>query len=71
MPVGAVYTIALIAKTLGEDEDLLLEISGDMTAKDGCVNVHDVDGNLIVAFTNRGVGKLRELLPLYKTRGAN
>jgi hypothetical protein len=67
--IGAVFTIARAAEILGEDEDLLFGISCDMTPEQGCVNVHGPGDEFTVAFTEDGIDKLVELIPLYKTRG--
>lgn len=68
-PIGAVFTVARVAEILGEDEELLFGISCDMTPEQGCVNVHGSGDEFTVAFTEDGIDKLVELIPLYKTRG--
>jgi hypothetical protein len=40
--ITAVFTINHVAKTLGEDEDWLHELSIDMFPEDGCLHVYGV-----------------------------
>ncbi len=58
-----VFTIARVARMLGEDEALLEEIGSDMDPEDGCLSVMDLDdGVSTTAFTPFGVENLTELL---------
>jgi hypothetical protein len=57
-----VFTIARVARMLGEDENTIYEIALDMEPEDGCLTVLDVDDVSTVAFTERGVDNLKELL---------
>ncbi len=57
-----VFTIARVARMLGEDENTIYEIALDMEPEDGCLTVLDVDDVSTVAFTERGVENLKELL---------
>jgi hypothetical protein len=67
--IGAVFTIARAVEILGEDEELLFEISCDMTPAQGCINVYGAGDDFTVAFTEDGIDNLETLIPLYKTRG--
>lgn len=58
-----VFTIARVARMLGEGEALLEEIASDMDPEDGCLSVMDLDdGVSTTAFTPFGVENLKELL---------
>jgi hypothetical protein len=57
-----VFTIARVAKMLGEDEALLEEIALDMEPEDGCLSIYDDDDIQVTAFTPFGVECLKELL---------
>ena len=64
-----VYTIARVARMLGEDEALLEDIAADMEPEDGCLSVMDLDDDVsTTAFTPFGVENLRELLADLKPR---
>ena len=58
-----VFTIARVARMLGEDEALLEDIASDMDPEDGCLSVMDLDDEVsATAFTPFGVKNLKELL---------
>jgi hypothetical protein len=58
-----VFTIARVARMLGEEEALLEEIASNMDPEDGCLSVMDLDdGVSTTAFTPFGVENLKELL---------
>jgi hypothetical protein len=57
-----VFTIGRVARTLGENEDRLLDIAMDMEPEDGCLTVLDIDDVSTIAFTERGLENLKELL---------
>jgi hypothetical protein len=64
-----VFTIARVAKMLGEDEALLEEIALDMEPQDGCLSIYDLDDDIqVTAFTPFGVECLKELLAAVKAR---
>jgi hypothetical protein len=68
--VSYVFTLARVAKMLGEDEELLRRIAEDMEPEDGRLSVLGPDDDeSIVAFTPFGVENLEELLDEYKERG--
>ncbi len=61
-----VFTIARVAKMLGEDEVWLQEIA---TPEDGCLAIWDTDDEIAVtAFTSAGVDNLKELVAIHKAR---
>ena len=58
-----IYTIARVARMLGEDEALLEDIASGMDPEDGCLSVLDLDDDVsTTAFTPFGVENLKELL---------
>ena len=61
-----VFTLARVAEMLGEDEDLLYEISIEMEPEDGVIHVYGTDDDAITAFTDFGVENLRELLQIHR-----
>lgn len=64
---SAVFTIARVAKMLGEDEDWLLDVALEMDPEDGCLAVYGLDDdNGIIAFTSFGIENLKELIKIHK-----
>ena len=61
-----VFTISRVAEMLGEDEDLLQEISIDMDPEDGRLTVLGPGEEAITAFTPNGVDNLTELVKMVK-----
>lgn len=61
-----VFTIGRVARMLGEDENTIYEIALDMEPEDGCLTVLDIDDVSTIAFTERGVENLKELLDDFK-----
>ena len=58
-----IYTIARVARMLGEDEALLEDIAADMDPEDGCLAIQDLDDDIsTTAFTAFGIENLEELL---------
>jgi hypothetical protein len=64
--ISHVCTISRVAEMLGEDEDLLREISIDMDPEDGCLTVLGPGDEATTAFTDHGVGNLTELVKMVK-----
>ena len=64
--ISSVFTIARVAEMLGEDEDLLHEVSLSMEPEDGVLWIYGVGGEEVLAFTAFGIENLRDLIPLYK-----
>ncbi len=58
--ISCVYTISHVAKTLGEDEELLWEIAGDMFPEHGCLWIVGIGEDGVMAFTEFGIENLRE-----------
>lgn len=64
---GAVFTIARVARMLGEDQAWLQEIALAMEPEDGCLDVWDLDDDIaITAFTPDGVDNLKQLVAILK-----
>lgn len=63
---SSAFTIARAAEILGEDEELLWSIADDMEPEDGCLWIYGPSDAHTVAFANRGLEYLREMLDEYK-----
>jgi len=61
-PIPAVYTLAYVAKALGEDADWLWEISCGMEAEQGCLWVYDATAEPLLVFTDNGIKHLATLV---------
>jgi hypothetical protein len=64
--IAHVLTLARVAELLGEDEDLLHEVSIEMEPEDGMIGVHGVGDDYTPAFTQAGIEHLRYLIELHK-----
>jgi hypothetical protein len=64
--ISRVFTITRVAEMLGEDENLLQEISIDMDPEDGCLTVLGPGEEATTAFTHDGVDNLTELVKMVK-----
>lgn len=65
--VHSVRTIALVARELGEDEDWLADIAGEMEPEDGVIWVYspdDEDG--VIAFSRDGEDNLTNLIATHR-----
>ncbi len=60
--IGAVFTIRYVANLLGEDENWLSDLSVDLFPEDGCLWVYGVGQHGVPAFTDDGIGSLRQLI---------
>jgi hypothetical protein len=60
--ISHVFTIGHVAELLGEDEDWLAELSIDMFPEDGCLHVHGVGEDGVTAFTEHGIGYLKQII---------
>ena len=56
-----VYTIAYAAEILGEDEEWLIELAGQLEPEDGCLWIYDTGDRATLGFTERGIESLKEL----------
>jgi hypothetical protein len=59
---GYVYTIARVARMLGEKVERLEAIAMDMEPEDGCLTILGVGDVATTAFTPQGLENLKELL---------
>lgn len=67
-----VFTIACVARMLGEDEAWLQEISLELEPEDGRLYVCELDDDdVVTAFTSFGVENLKELVAEYKRQAAD
>jgi hypothetical protein len=57
-----VFTIRRVALMLGREEDLLWDLSHQLEPEDGVLWVYDADAAKILAFTERGVEAMQEIL---------
>ena len=64
--ISHVFTISRVAEMLGENEDLLQEISIEMDPEDGRLTVLGPGEEAITAFTRLGVDNLTELVKMVK-----
>jgi hypothetical protein len=68
-----VITISRVAEMLGEDEDLLWDLVDQLEPEDGRLWVHGVDDEQTIAFTDRGIESLQQIITEHKqsspTRG--
>jgi hypothetical protein len=60
--ISAVFTIGYVANLLGEDEDWLFDLAGDMFPEDGCLWVYGVGENGGLAFTRDGIECLQQII---------
>lgn len=60
--ISHVYTIRKAAEILGRTEELLWDLSDQLEPEDGMLWSHDVDGLETMAFTERGIENLREII---------
>jgi hypothetical protein len=67
--IGAVFTIGDVANLLGEDEDWLFDLAGDMFPEDGCPWVYGVGENGVPAFTRDGIECLRQIIAEKRAAG--
>ncbi len=60
--ISHVFTIACVAKRLGEDEETLAELAINLDPEDGCLWVMNDTDDGTIAFTEFGIENLKELL---------
>jgi hypothetical protein len=61
--VHHVWTVAVVARDLGVDEDLIQELTLALEPEDGVIWVYDVDSeDGTLAFTDEGIEEVRLLL---------
>jgi Transposase IS66 family len=67
--IAQVFTIGYLANLLGEDEDWLFALSGDMFPEDGCLWVYGVGEDGVPAFTKDGIENLRQIIADQRAAG--
>jgi len=65
-----VFTIARVAQILREDEQLLWDLAINMEPEDGCLWVYGTDEQHTMAFTDRGLEYLQELIAEHMSSNA-
>jgi hypothetical protein len=63
---SSVFTIARVAKMLGEDEDWLSDVALEMYPEDGRLTVYGIDDESTTAITSFGIENLKELIEIHK-----
>ena len=69
MHVNKVYrvtTIARVAAELGENQDWLFDIAGEMEPEDGLIWVYGPGAEQTMAFTDFGIEQLQELIEIHR-----
>ena len=61
-----VFTIARVAKMLGEDEEWLGDVANEMDQEDGLIWVYGAGDEGGMAFTDFGIETLQNLIEIYK-----
>ena len=61
-----VTTIARVAIELGEDEDWLWEVAGEMEPEDGLIWVHGPADDGVMALSDDGIECLQEIIAIHK-----
>jgi hypothetical protein len=64
--VHHVTTINRVAAELGENEDWLSDVASEMEIEDGRIWVYGVGEDGVMAFTDFGIGNLKDLVRMYK-----
>ena len=60
--IASVFTIGYVANLLGEEEDWLSDLAGDMGPEDGCLWVYGVGEDGAPAFTRDGIEYLQQII---------
>jgi hypothetical protein len=61
-----VFTISHVAEMLGEDEDWLFDVAGEMDTEDGQWSVYGIGEHGVMAFTGDGIENLKDLIQMHK-----
>jgi hypothetical protein len=64
--VSHVRTIDLVAKELGEDVCFLVDVAMEMEPEDGLIWVQGLGEESLMAFSDRGVESLVELIKIHR-----
>jgi len=63
---SAVFTIARVAASLGEDEEWLSDVALEVDPEDGCLTIYDIEDEGTTGFTSFGIDNLKELVEIHK-----
>ena len=63
---SAVFTIARVAATLGEDEDWLSDVALEMDPEAGRLTIYGVNDEGTTGFTCFGIENLKDLIEIHK-----
>jgi hypothetical protein len=63
---GHVFTISRAAEILDEDEELLWDLADSLEPEDGCLWMYATGDQQTMAFTERGLQSLQELIADHK-----
>jgi hypothetical protein len=64
--IAYITTLAIVARDLGEDEDWLRELSGEMEPEDGVIWVLGVGEDGGPAFSDYGIESLQNLIEIHR-----
>ena len=64
--VYSVTVIAAVAQQLSVDEDLLHDLSIGLEPEDGVIRVYGLGEDSIMAFTDKGIDELKNLLEMHR-----
>jgi hypothetical protein len=64
--IYSIKTITIVAQELGEDEDWLFELAGEMEPEDGLIWVYGVGEDGIPAFSDDGIESLQNLIEVHR-----
>lgn len=67
---GHVFTLSRAAEILGEDEELLWDLVDNLEPEDGCLWIYDTNNQQTIAFTDRGLECLQEMIADHKHFGS-
>ena len=64
--VSHVTTIDRVAADLGESQDWLFDVAGEMDTEDGVIWIRGLGEDVVMAFTDFGIETLTDLIKIHK-----